>query len=103
MSKTHYHTSNGGPFKTQTELFNWIHKSELSGKPLLPKGALKWHWQFLHVLPKGSYPSYKLNPDNILLALPEEHEKQMEFELFCLKYNELKRRYYKEIYHKNFE
>lgn len=78
------------------------HISELSGKPLLPKGNFKWHWQFLHVLPKGSYPSYKLNPDNIMLGLPEEHEKQEEFMVFRIKYDELKQRYYKEVYNKEF-
>lgn len=78
------------------------HISELSGKPLLPKGNFKWHWQFLHVLPKGSYPSYRLNPDNIMLGLPEEHEKQEEFMVFRIKYDELKQRYYKEVYNKEF-
>ena len=53
-------------FKNQAELFNYIwetrpHVSELTGEKLLPKGDFKWHWQFLHVLPKGSYKYYKLN------------------------------------------
>ena len=44
------------------------HVSELSGKPLLPIGHFQWHWQFLHVLPKGSYPHYKLKKENIVLG-----------------------------------
>ena len=92
-------------FKNQKELFNYIwetreHRSELSGRPLLPKGSLKWHWQFLHVLPKGSYPAYKLKPENILLGLPEEHERQENFDIFNEKYSELRKQYYKEIYNK---
>lgn len=50
--------------------------SEISGKPLLPLEHPQWHWQFLHVLPKGLYKRYKLNPRNIVLALPSEHEYQ---------------------------
>jgi len=46
-------------FKNQREMFNWIwenrsHNSELSGKKLLPKSHIQWHWQFLHVLSKGT-------------------------------------------------
>lgn len=85
-------------FKTQKEMFQWIwdnrpHVSELSGKPLLPKGHFKFHWQYLHVLSKGQYRLYKLNPDNILLALPEEHENQEQFEVFRNKRDELKAQY----------
>lgn len=95
-------------FKNQKELFNWIwenrlHISELSGEDLYPKGHYQWHWQFLHVLPKGSYPKYKLNPDNILLALPEEHAKQNEFNIFNEKHEQLRQQYYQEFYNKKFE
>lgn len=31
---------------------------------------------FAHVLPKGAYPAYRLNPDNIVLVLPEVHHYQ---------------------------
>ena len=94
-------------FKNQKELFEHIwetreHISELSGKPLLPKGHFQFYWQFLHVLSKGAYPSYKLEEKNILLALPEEHEKQEEFAIFIEKRDELKSLYYKEIYGKEF-
>lgn len=94
-------------FKNQKELFEHIwetrpHVSELSGKQLLPKGSFQWHWQFLHVLPKGSYPKWKLNPDNIILALPEEHENQNSFAKFEIKYSELRQKYYEEFYNKSF-
>lgn len=82
-------------------MFNWIwenrsHVSEISGKPLYPKGHSLWHFQFLHVLSKGAYPSYKLNPDNILLGTPEEHQKQESFQIFQDKKDLLKSQYYNE-------
>jgi hypothetical protein len=85
-------------FKTQKEMLLWIwgnrpHVSELTGEPLLPKGHYKWYWQFLHVLSKQAYPSYKFESDNIILALPEEHEKQEDYEYFRNKRDELKLRY----------
>lgn len=95
-------------FKNQSELFAYVwetrpHISELTGKPLLPKGHFQFHWQFLHVLSKGAYPAYKLNHDNIILALPEEHERQEDYQYFNDKKEELKRQYYKEIYNKEFD
>lgn len=94
-------------FKNQSELFAHIwktreHVSELSGKPLLNNGHPQWHWQFLHLLGKGAYPAFKLREDNIILALPDEHEKQEEFEEFILRKDEMKRLYYKEIFNKEF-
>jgi len=91
-----------GIFKNQKEMFDYIwetrpHISELSGDPLLPKGHFKWHWQFLHVLPKGSYQSYKLNPDNILLALPHEHEKQEQYKAFNDKKEVLRMAYLNDV------
>ena len=94
-------------FKNQSELFNYLwetrpHFSELSGKPLLPKGHFMWHWQMLHILPKGSYPKWKLEPKNIILALPDEHERQNEFAEFNKRFEENRREYYKEFYGKEF-
>ena len=85
-------------FKTQSEMFLHIwstrpHISELTGKPLLHIGYFKWRWQFLHVLAKGSYPSYKFESDNILLGLPDEHEHQERYQVFKDKQIELKRKY----------
>lgn len=95
-------------FKNQKEMFLWIwdnrpHVSELTGKPLLYPGNSKWHWQFLHVLPKGAYPAFKLNQNNVLLGLPDEHEKQNEFNIFNEKYENLQREYYRDVYGKEFE
>jgi len=87
-------------FKTQKQMFEWIwdnrdHVSELSGFPLFNKNHFQWHWQFLHVLNKQSYPAYSLNPDNILLALPDEHTKQTDYDVFNKKHEQLKLEYYK--------
>lgn len=95
-------------FKNQKHMFDWIwdnrpHISELSGDYLLPKGHYKWHWQFMHILGKQAYPAYKLNPNNIILGLPREHEKQEEFEVFREKHDELRKQYYKEIHGKEFD
>lgn len=79
------------------------HVSELSGKPLLPINNYQWHWQFLHVLPKGSYPKWKFNKKNIILALPEEHERQNEYEIFNQRYEQLRQEYYKTFYNKSYE
>lgn len=66
-------------FKNQTELFNYIwdtrpHVSEISGRELTAeKGSKLWYCYCLHILAKGKYGKYKLNPDNILLGHNEEH------------------------------
>lgn len=65
------------------------HVSELTEKPLLPQGHKQWHWQFLHVLNKGRFPSLRLDKNNILLGLPEEHENQDEYEVFKKRKQEL--------------
>ena len=88
-------------FKNQKELFDHIwetrpHVSEISGKPLYPKSHSLWHFQFLHVLSKGAYPSFKFREENIMLATPEEHGKQESFEAFQQRKQELKEKYYSE-------
>ena len=95
-------------FKNQKEMFAYIwetrdHVSELTQEPLLQPNHFKFHWQFLHVLSKGSYHRYKLNPKNIILALPDEHENQEQYECFKEKQLELKQQYYKEFYGKEFD
>ena len=95
-------------FKSQKELFMHVwnsrtHVSELTGKPLLPKSNFQHHWQFLHILAKGTYPAYKFREENIMLALPDEHERQEQFPKFIERRDELRREYYKEIYNKTFE
>lgn len=71
-----------------------VHISEVSGKPLLHKTHPQWAWQFAHVLAKGTYPAFALNPENIMLMLPEEHEKQEQFEIFNIRKEQLKAKYY---------
>jgi hypothetical protein len=92
-------------FKTQKQLFLFIwetrgetngYKSELSGNQLYHINHPKWHFQFLHVLSKGAYPAYRLNPDNILLGTPEEHARQEQYDIFNEKKQELKEAYYKD-------
>lgn len=78
------------------------HVSELSGKQLLPLGHFQWHWMFLHVLPHGSYPKYKFNKENIILALPEEHDRQETFFAFQEKKDILRQKYYEEFYGKEY-
>jgi hypothetical protein len=62
-------------FENQREMFFHIwetrpHFSEVSGKYLGVEA--KAHY-FAHILGKGAYPGYKLNPDNIVLLTMEEH------------------------------
>lgn len=56
--------------------------SELSERPLNYFGHWQWHWQFLHVLPKGSFPKMKFFKPNIILGLPSEHDSQESFHEF---------------------
>ena len=49
-------------------------KSEISGKPLYNQLHPNFHWQASHILVKSIYDLYRLNPDNIFLCLPSEHQ-----------------------------
>lgn len=72
------------------------HVSELSGRPLFNRTHPLWNWQFLHVLAHGPYPEYGLKKENIILALPYEHENQEQYEVFNERKQELKQQYYAE-------
>ena len=95
-------------FKNQIELFEYIWQkntkngerfSQLSGEEIkLNRYSPKWVNCFLHVLPKGSYPYFALNPENIIFATPEEHDRQEEFSYFNSKKEQLKREYYDRYY-----
>lgn len=85
-------------FKKQLDMFLFISKtrpakSEISGKPLLPTNNMRWHHQFMHVLNKQTYTKWKLNPNNIMLGLPQEHENQNIYELFNHRHQYLKSLY----------
>lgn len=90
-------------FKGQLEMFEWIWDqavkrdgdpmSEISGAELKPKGHSQWHWQFLHLFNKESYPEHKLNPNNIMLGLPIEHEEQEKLEPFRRRKEEYRKEY----------
>lgn len=91
--------------KGQKALFEEIweerpHISEVSGRPLLARGHWQWHHQFAHILGKGAYPAFKFKKENIMLMLPEEHEKQESFEKFQKRKEELKREYYEQSNYK---
>lgn len=62
----------------ELELFKKIiqdrgYKSEISDKPLFREGHPQFHWQFAHVLAKGTFKKFKFYEKNIVLMTPEEH------------------------------
>lgn len=68
--------------KTQIELFKRIYaerlaagtwRSDISNKPLPKEDEDFWVWSFSHIVEKSVAPSYKLNPDNIVLLTHAEH------------------------------
>lgn len=66
-------------FKNQRSLFEHIwatreHVSEINGEQLPEQGHWQWHWNFAHILNKGSYPSAKLVECNIVLLTPAQHQ-----------------------------
>ena len=49
-------------------------KTDLTGRPITVEDARSY--QFAHILPKGMFPEYRLNPDNIVLVDSiEQHER----------------------------
>lgn len=65
-------------FKNQVELFNHVWETSnkkcfVSGRDLTKVPAYKWHNMFAHVLPKGKYSKWKLNPVNIVVLHPDIH------------------------------
>lgn len=51
-------------------------KSEVSGVDLLPLDHPMWHWQFSHLLPKGSYQGERVDLINIVACTIDEHVKE---------------------------
>ena len=82
------------------------HKSEVSGEDL---GNILKPIFFSHLLPKGSYPKYRFNPDNIILKTAQEHtdwhscsridlvNKDVRWQKVLDMYEELKDRYAEEF------
>lgn len=48
--------------------------SEISGERLVGKDHPRYHWQVFHILGKGEYPDYRLDPENILLTTWQEQD-----------------------------
>jgi len=67
-------------FNNQIEMFNHIWNtrplvSAISKRPInYFFNTELWYNCFAHILPKGGYPHFRLNPDNIMLLHPKEHE-----------------------------
>lgn len=49
-------------------------KSEVSGAKLLPPEHPQFHFCGSHLLPKGTYPDYRLDHRNVVMMTPDEHE-----------------------------
>lgn len=63
----------------ELELFTELYflqsgKSALSGQDLLPPGHPLFHHQGSHLLPKGTYPDFRLDHRNVVMILPTEHD-----------------------------
>lgn len=66
-------------FTNQKQMFDFVwstreHKCQISGSNLDLVPENRRHWTMAHIIPKGLYPMFKLNPDNILLISPEAHQ-----------------------------
>lgn len=66
-------------FKGELDMFNYIwetrpHVCEFTGERLEQfHGTDLWYSCFLHVLPKGKFPLFKLNSENVRLGFPAFH------------------------------
>lgn len=49
-------------------------KSQVSGEPLLSPEHPMFHFQGSHLLPKGTYPDYRLDERNIIMVTADEHK-----------------------------
>ena len=50
-------------------------KSEVSGEKLPDPASPLFHYCGSHLLPKGTYPDYRLDPRNVVMMTPQEHER----------------------------
>lgn len=65
-------------FSNQKEMFDFVwktreHKCCLTGNSLDNVPESKRHWCHAHIISKGLYPMFKLNPSNIMLLDPDVH------------------------------
>jgi hypothetical protein len=65
-------------FVNQKQMFNFVwetreHKCQITGVGLDSVPESKYVWMFAHILAKGRYTYYRLNPQNILLVHPDVH------------------------------
>lgn len=66
-------------FTSQKDLFDWLwaqhdKKCPISKENLSKFEGRRLYWScFAHILPKGLYTKYKLNPDNIMIVHPDVH------------------------------
>jgi len=92
----------------QMRMERGVLRSQISGERLITDNRHKlWVNQFMHVLPKGSYPRYRLLEENIFLGTVAEHHLQTvdpgktknrpEWAEFWAKSEELQIRYHAEI------
>jgi hypothetical protein len=67
-------------FDSEKDLFMYLwdnsdHKCRVSGKTLdMFFGTTRFWSMFAHILPKGRYPEYRLNPDNVWIVHPDIHD-----------------------------
>lgn len=66
-------------FNNQKEMFDFVwssrpHICQISGSNLDLVPESRKHWCCAHLIPKGLYPYFKLNEQNILLIDPEVHQ-----------------------------
>jgi hypothetical protein len=104
--KEFFHKESGITFTNFQQVREYIwynreHKSEVSGKPLHPLGSFWWTHQFAHLLNRH-HTHFVLNPDNVMLLLPDEHSNQESYPLFMKRQEEMRRKYYQEFYNKQF-
>lgn len=77
-NKKFYETRWG--FETERQMFEYIAVrrplvSFIDGSDLKwTKGKSFFFSIFAHVLPKGKFPYYRLNPNNIILLTPQQHQ-----------------------------
>ena len=68
-------------YDSQMEMFNdiWDNMDKPRVCPISKEkldklyNTSRWHWCFAHILSKGMFPKWKLNPNNIMVVHPDVH------------------------------